>query len=95
MKRRIRPLLHPLHQPMFDQIEMDVIDATFEVTVVAYLMFPKTPLPKINFPALDPRCAARLDRYQQMFTAAADMGFNHSQAFAERHVILWQGLDRV
>jgi hypothetical protein len=26
---------------MFDWIVMDVIDTTFEVTVVAYLMFPK------------------------------------------------------
>ena len=45
---------------------MDVIDTTFEVTIVAYLVFPKTPLPKIRFPALDPRCAARLDRYQRV-----------------------------
>ena len=54
---------------MFDRIVMDVIDATFEVTISAYLMFPKTPLPKIGFPALDPRRAAYLDRHQQMFTA--------------------------
>ncbi len=54
MKRRIRPFLHLLHQPMFDGIVMDVIDTTFEITVVAYLMFPKAPLPKIRFPALDP-----------------------------------------
>ena len=40
---------------MFDRIVMDVIDTTFEIAVIANLMLPKTPLPKIDFPPLDPK----------------------------------------
>jgi hypothetical protein len=45
MKRRIRPIQHPRHQPMLDRVDMDVIEVTRKIVLVANGMFPITPLP--------------------------------------------------
>jgi len=40
------PITHSLDQPVFDRIEMDVIDMPREVAVISDGVLPKSPLPK-------------------------------------------------
>ena len=49
MKRRVRPVLHLPNQSMLDWIVVHVVDMPLQVQVVAYLVFPKTPLPDAFF----------------------------------------------
>ncbi len=74
---------------------MDVIDTTFEIVVIAYLMLPKASLPKIDFPSLNPRCTADFITFQQMLAVAADMGFDYAPSFAISGVVLRQRPDGV
>ena len=80
---------------MFDRIEMDVVDTTIEVAVIAYLMRPEAPLPKISLPPIDSRCAASLAALQQMLTAAGGMRFDNAPALTVRSVALRQRPDRM
>ncbi len=45
MKRRMRPILNTIYQPMFHRIEVQVIEMMFEVTIIANAMLPKSALP--------------------------------------------------
>lgn len=42
---RPTPIRHTLHQPVFDRVDMHIVDMPCHVIVVAYLVFPKSPLP--------------------------------------------------
>src|SRR5262249_38990551 len=46
LKRRMRPITDARHNPMFDRVEMDVIDMTGKIVLVADGVLPKSPLPK-------------------------------------------------
>ena len=46
-------ILHPLDQPMFDGVKMDVINAPFEIVFVADRVFPRPALPDRSFALLD------------------------------------------
>jgi len=49
MVRRPRPIFNSLCQPMLDRIIMNIIDVPVQIILVAYLMFPETPLPDAAF----------------------------------------------
>ena len=72
---------------------MDVVDTTIEVAVIAYLMLPEAPLPKISLPPVDSRYAACLAALQQMLTAAG--GMRNAPALTVRSVALRQRPDRM
>ena len=45
VRRRPRPINHPLHQPVFDRVVMNVMEVRLEVTLVPDAVFPKPALP--------------------------------------------------
>ncbi len=53
MKRRPRPIADTIDQPMFERVDVDVIDAPFEVWFIPARVFKKPPLPHALFAAFD------------------------------------------
>ena len=53
MKRRIRPVPNALHMAMFYRVDIAIFQMTPMVTLVAYGMLPKTPLPDAALATLD------------------------------------------
>jgi hypothetical protein len=49
MERRIRPIPDPWHEPMLDRVDMDVIDMTREIVLIANGTLPIAPLPDAAF----------------------------------------------
>ncbi len=48
VKRGIRPVAHAGNQPMLDGIEMDMVDMSLEIPLVANCMLPEATLPQRN-----------------------------------------------
>src|SRR6266436_9925026 len=49
VERRIRPIRYPRHKPMLDRVDMNVIDVSREIIVIANGMLPIAPLPDAAF----------------------------------------------
>jgi hypothetical protein len=49
MERRKRPIPNPRNETMFDRVDMDVVDVTLEVALVANGMLPIAALPDAAF----------------------------------------------
>jgi len=49
VERRIRPIRYPRHKPMLDRVDMNVIDVSREIIVIANDMLPIAPLPDAAF----------------------------------------------
>ncbi len=91
MKRRMRPILRLLHQPMFDWIEMHIIDMPLQINIIANLMFPETPLP-------DSLLALRSFAGRESFArrqCAGEQAFDQAPAPAEIGVTVRQSPYRV
>ena len=50
MERRIRPIPDPFHEPVLNRIDMDVIDVTPKIVLIANRVLPITPLPDAALP---------------------------------------------
>ena len=62
VKGEVRPILHLLHQTMFDRVVVDVIDMVGKVAFITDLVLPKPALPNrgfasLGFAGVDPCCA--------------------------------------
>ena len=75
---------------MLDGIVMNVIYMAFEIPVVANLMLPKSPLPKINLPSLDARMATRCFDIRKISALTTDARLDQAPALAIIHIILRQ-----
>gem|GEM_PF-5027449 len=49
MKTAVRPVAHTRHQSVPDRIEMDVVDMTSQVSLIAYDVLPIAALPNSFF----------------------------------------------
>ena len=58
MERRMRPFVDLHHEPMFDRIEMNIIDMPYQVRLIPDGVLPITPLPKTVFTAPVARSSA-------------------------------------
>ena len=58
VKRRMRPITHPAHQPVLDRVEMHVVDVPLEIALVPDRVLPEAPLPERVF-----AIAMAFDRY--------------------------------
>jgi hypothetical protein len=54
MERGERPIAHGIHMAVLDRIEVDVIDMSPQIDIVADRMFPVAPLPDPSLAAHTP-----------------------------------------
>src|SRR5580704_7290758 len=73
MDTAVRPVADPSDISMLHRIEVDVIDVTLEVSVIAYCMLPKPSLPDTRFAPLHLAPRPQLRRRQLAGESAFDL----------------------
>ena len=74
MERRIRPIRNAQHLPVFDRIEVDVVDVPAQIAFIADQVFPVPALPDAAFPSGHALRATPLLRWQAARKARLDLG---------------------
>ncbi len=86
------PVLHSLHMPVLDRIEMQVIRVVLIIPVIADSMLPETAPPEGRFVAAAFAITYPLLTMHGRAAALADKALDHRPAFAEVCVTLRQGV---
>src|SRR4029077_20447999 len=72
VKRRVRPIAHPRHQPVLEWIDVAILDMAGIVGFIADQVFPESPLPDATFVTCEANIAAAFLLWQQPCKAAFD-----------------------
>jgi hypothetical protein len=93
VKRRMRPIHHPVTMPVLHRVVMDVINMPHEIQLIPDLVFPVAPLPKRRFPMFALRGAEPFAALVRPTAKHAHPPFNQVPARGVIRVAVWQGPD--